>query len=106
LASLGFTAFDDLIALAVGIAHGNEHHFDLLYEKAAIRHICGKSANLKHDPAAVALLRRLLRNGPQAHAGAAQPAQPRQPPLVALAFGLAFLSLLSYNRRMAESTAP
>jgi hypothetical protein len=50
LASLGLTAFDDLIALAVGTAHGDEYHVDLLYERASVWHTCGESANLKHYP--------------------------------------------------------
>jgi transposase-like protein len=48
LTSLGFTAFDDLIALAVGTAHRDEHHVDLLYEKASVWHTRRESANLKH----------------------------------------------------------
>ena len=50
LAGSGLVAFDDLVALTMGTEHGDEHHFDLLYEKASVWHTCGESANLKHYP--------------------------------------------------------
>ena len=53
LASLGCTAFDDVIALAVRTAHGDEHHVDLLYEKTSGWHTRGESANLKHYPLSI-----------------------------------------------------
>nr|AFS60660.1 unknown protein [bacterium symbiont of Theonella swinhoei pTSMAC1] len=39
LAGLGLTAFDDLIALAVGTAYGDEHHFDLLHDRTPVWHM-------------------------------------------------------------------
>jgi hypothetical protein len=35
-ASFGGPSLDDLIALTVGAEHGNEHHHDLLDEKASV----------------------------------------------------------------------
>jgi hypothetical protein len=51
-AGCGLPAFNDVIAVTVGAAHGDEYHRDLLYERPHYDIYDGASANLKHYPRA------------------------------------------------------